>query len=182
LHPWPIDGSPEQYSEFYATAPSIPRLSSLFQWFYMMTNLRVQVVDEADRLLTQSFQDWLKQILVAIQPSAPLQNHDKAAATSVADDDDPWLIPHHDGLAPTHLTQTAYGGHVGLTSDFDVPLYSSCQKMLFSATLTSNPSKIAELNLRDAKWFVVKRTSEEDVDVAPLLDEGFELPLGLRVC
>jgi len=53
--------------------------------------------------------------------------------------------------------------------------------MLFSATLTSNPSKIAELNLRNAKWFVVKRKSEEDVDVTPLLDEGFEIPLGLRV-
>ena len=60
-------------------------------------------------------------------------------------------------------------------------LYSSFQKMLFSATLTSNPSKIAELNLRNAKWFVVKRKSEEDVDVTPLLDEGFEIPLGLRV-
>ncbi len=65
-------------------------------------------------------------------------------------------------------------------SDFDEPLYSSCQKLLFSATLTSNPSKIAELNLRDAKWFVVKGKSE-DVDVPTLLDEGFELPLGLRV-
>jgi ATP-dependent RNA helicase DDX51/DBP6 len=148
----------------------------------MMTNVRTQVIDEADRLLTQSFQDWLKQILATIQPppSASLQIHMKAPTTLAGDDDDRGLIPHHDALAPTHLIQTAYNGHVVFTSDFDEPLYSSCQKLLFSATLTSNPSKIAELNLRDAKWLVVKGKSE-DVDVSPLLDEEFELPLRLRV-
>ena len=147
----------------------------------MVTKVLIQVVDEADRLLTQSFQDWLKQILAATQPPpfASLQTHEKAPTTLVGDDHDRWFIPH-DALAPTHLTRTADNGNVVFTSDFDEPLYSSCQKMLFSATLTSNPSKIAELNLRDAKWFVVKGKSE-DVDVPTLLDEGFELPLGLRV-
>jgi len=149
----------------------------------MVANVYLQVVDEADRLLTQSFQDWLKRVIVAIQspPSAVLQIHEKAPASLVGDDDDQWLIANHDGLAPTHLIQTAYNGHTVFTSDFDEPIYSSCQKLLFSATLTSNPSRIAELSLRDAKWFVVKGKSEEDVEVAPLLDEGFELPTGLRV-
>jgi len=148
----------------------------------MMAKVLIQVVDEADRLLTQSFQDWLKQVLAAIQPSpsALFQSHEKAPTALVRDDDDQWLIPHHDALAPTH--RTAHNGNAAFTSDFDEPLYSSCQKMLFSATLTSNPSKIAELNLRDAKWIVVKGKSEEEIDVAPLLDEEFELPLGLRVC
>ena len=149
----------------------------------MMAKVRIQVVDEADRLLTQSFQDWLKQVLAAIRPppSASLQIHEKSPTTLVGENDDRCLIPYHDALAPTHLTQAAHNGNVVFTSDFDEPLYSSCQKMLFSATLTSNPSKIAELNLRDAKWFVVKGKSEENLHVAPLLDEGFELPLGLRV-
>ena len=149
---------------------------------HIVSKVLIQVVDEADRLLTQSFQDWLKQILAATQPPpfASLQTHEKAPTTLVGDDDDRWFIPHHDALAPTHLTSPAENGNVVFTSDFDEPLYSSCQKLLFSATLTSNPSKIAELNLRDAKWFVVKGKSE-DVDVPTLLDEGFELPLGLRV-
>lgn len=148
----------------------------------MMAKVLIQVVDEADRLLTQSFQDWLKQILAATQPppSSSLQTHEEALTTLVSDNDDRWLIPHHDALAPTHLTRTSYNGNIVFTSDFDEPLYSSCQKMLFSATLTSNPSKIAELNLRDAKWFVVKGKSEE-LDVPTILDEGFELPLGLSV-
>lgn len=134
-------------------------------------------------MLTQSFQDWLKQILAAIQPPSflSLQGHEKAPATKVGDTHDQWFIPHHDALAPNYLTQTAYNGHALFTSDFDEPIYSSCQKLLFSATLTSNPSKIAELNLRDAKWFVVKGKLEEDIEAAPLLDEGFELPPGLRV-
>ena len=96
----------------------------------------------------------------------------------------PWTTKTIDGSFPTttHSLRpiSACNGNVVFISDFDEPLYSSCQKLLFSATLTSNPSKIAELNLRDAKWFVVKGKSE-DVDVPTLLDEGFELPLGLRV-
>jgi ATP-dependent RNA helicase DDX51/DBP6 len=141
-----------------------------------------QVVDEADRLLTQSFQDWLKQILGAIRPPpASLRTHEEAPVTKLDDDVDQWLVPHHDALDPAHLAQTACIAGPILTSDFDEPLHSSCQKLLFSATLTSNPSKIAELTLRDAKWFVVKGKSEEDVEAAPLLDEGFELPPGLRV-
>ena len=150
---------------------------------YVIAKACVQVVDEADRLLTQSFQDWLKEVLTATRapPSASLQIHEEAQTALVGEEDDQWLIPHHDALAPTHLTQTAYNGHTVFTSDFDEPIYPSCQKLLFSATLTSNPSKIAELDLRDAKWFMVKGTSEEDAEVAPLLDERFELPPGLKV-
>lgn len=150
---------------------------------YVVAKTGVQVVDEADRLLTQSFQDWLKEVTTAIQalPSALPQTHEAAQTTLVSDDEDQWFIPHHDALAPTHLAQTAYNGCTVFTSDFDEPIYSSCQKLLFSATLTSNPSKIAQLNLRDAKWFMVKTNSEEEAEVAPLLDEIFELPPGLRV-
>lgn len=149
----------------------------------MIAQVRAQVVDEADRLLTQSFQDWLKQILAAIQspPSASPQIHERAPTTTVGGDDDQWLIPHHDALSPAYLIGTAHNGHTVFTSDYDEPVHSSCQKLLFSATLTSNPSQIAELNLRDAKWFVVKGKSEEDVEAAPHLDEAFELPPGLRV-
>lgn len=149
----------------------------------MVAKTCVQVVDEADRLLTQSFQDWLKEVTTAIQtlPSALSHVHEEAQTTLVSDDENQWLIPHHDALAPTHLTQTVYNGCTAFTSDFDEPIYSSCQKLLFSATLTSNPSKIAQLNLRDAKWFMVKSISEEGAEGAPLLDEVFELPPGLRV-
>lgn len=150
---------------------------------YVIAKTCVQVVDEADRLLTQSFQDWLKEILTAIRapPSALLQIQGDTQITLVDEDDGQWLIPHHDALAPTHLNQAAYNGRTVFTSDFDEPIYSSCQKLLFSATLTSNPSKIAELNLRDAKWFMVKENLEKDAGVAPFLDEAFELPPGLRV-
>ena len=146
----------------------------------MVAKVLIQVVGEADRLLTQSFQDWLDQILVAAQPPpfTSLQTHEKAPTTIVGDDHG--QIPHHNALVPIHLNGTAYNGNVVLTADFDGPLYSSCQEMLFSATLRSDPSKTAELNLRDAKWFVVKGKFE-DVDVPTLLDEGFELPLEFRV-
>lgn len=39
--------------------------------------------------------------------------------------------------------------------EIDEPYHSSCQKLLFSATLTHDPSKIIPLGLRDPRYFVV---------------------------
>ena len=40
-------------------------------------------------------------------------------------------------------------------AEIDEPYHSSCQKLLFSATLTHDPSKIVPLGLRDPRYFVV---------------------------
>ncbi|CEL55719.1 ATP-dependent RNA helicase dbp6 OS=Schizosaccharomyces pombe (strain 972 / ATCC 24843) GN=dbp6 PE=2 SV=1 [Rhizoctonia solani AG-1 IB] len=82
---------------------------------FTLEYLRFLVIDEADRLITQSFQDWLAHVLEATQP--PKSN-----------------------FPPTEL---------------DEPYHSSCQKLLFSATLTHDPSKIVPLGLRDPRYFVV---------------------------
>ncbi|KAF8734249.1 DEAD box helicase family, partial [Rhizoctonia solani] len=82
---------------------------------FTLEHLRFLVIDEADRLITQSFQDWLSHVLEAAQP--PRSN-----------------FP---------------------TTELDEPYYSSCQKLLFSATLTHDPSKIVPLGLRDPRYFVI---------------------------
>ncbi|KAG9104340.1 ATP-dependent RNA helicase dbp6 [Ceratobasidium sp. 370] len=82
---------------------------------FTLEHLRFLVIDEADRLITQSFQDWLAHVLDATQP------------------------PPSD-FPPTEL---------------DEPQLSSCQKLLFSATLTHDPSKIVPLGLRAPRYFVV---------------------------
>ncbi|CUA68560.1 ATP-dependent RNA helicase dbp6 [Schizosaccharomyces pombe 972h-] [Rhizoctonia solani] len=82
---------------------------------FTLEHLRFLVIDEADRLITQSFQDWLAQVLEATQPlklNFPV-------------------------------------------TELDEPYHSSCQKLLFSATLTHDPSKIVPLGLRDPRYFVV---------------------------
>ncbi|KDN48629.1 hypothetical protein RSAG8_02616, partial [Rhizoctonia solani AG-8 WAC10335] len=82
---------------------------------FTLEHLRFLVIDEADRLITQSFQDWLAHVLEATQP--PKSN-----------------FP---------------------VTELDEPYHSSCQKLLFSATLTHDPSKIVPLGLRDPRYFVV---------------------------
>ncbi|CAE6512021.1 unnamed protein product [Rhizoctonia solani] len=82
---------------------------------FTLEHLRFLVIDEADRLITQSFQDWLAQVLEATQPRK-------------------LNFP---------------------VTELDEPYHSSCQKLLFSATLTHDPSKIVPLGLRDPRYFVV---------------------------
>jgi len=54
---------------------------------------------------------------------------------------------------------------------------SSCQKLLFSATLTSDPGKIKKLNLRDVRYFIVKGADKQvNEDEEP---EQFEMPASL---
>ncbi|KAJ1307855.1 hypothetical protein OPQ81_001935 [Rhizoctonia solani] len=82
---------------------------------FTLEHLRFLVIDEADRLITQSFQDWLAHVLEATQPSKS-------------------TFP---------------------VTELDEIYHSSCQKLLFSATLTHDPSKIVPLGLRDPQYFVV---------------------------
>lgn len=148
----------------------------------------VQVIDEADRLLGQSFQDWLRQVLRAIQPpqldptstsGVRTTNH---APNSAAQN---YYFPVADAVAPAWLPTL----FPGIRTDIDEKSHSSCQKLLFSATLTRDPAKIAQLELRDPKYFIVRRRSAEeeqggDMEVdadATIYDESFDTPATLRV-
>ena len=62
---------------------------------------------------------------------------------------------------------------------------TSCQKLLFSATLTRDPAKIAALNLKDPKYFVVQgganKTASRGEGVLDLVMEKFSMPVTLTV-
>ncbi|KAJ7758853.1 DEAD-domain-containing protein [Mycena maculata] len=112
---------------------------------FSLQHLRFLVIDEADRLLAQSFQDWLVQVLAATRPST--------GEPSV-----PAGFPqYHDAVAPAFRTLLSYA---------DIPSFvaerkeSSCQKLLFSATLTRDPGKLAALELRNPKYFVVQEKND----------------------
>ncbi|KAJ7911507.1 P-loop containing nucleoside triphosphate hydrolase protein [Mycena leptocephala] len=112
---------------------------------FSLQHLRFLVIDEADRLLTQSFQEWLVQVLAATRPPSqefPMPDN---------------LPQHHDAVAPAFRALLPYA---------DIPSFvterkeSSCQKLLFSATLTRDPGKLAALDLRNPKYFVVQEKSD----------------------
>lgn len=66
-------------------------------------------------------------------------------------------------------------------TDIDDRKVSSCQKLLFSATLTRDPGKVAALELRDPKYFVVQSQSQEHTDAKDLGIETFSMPATLTV-
>jgi ATP-dependent RNA helicase DDX51/DBP6 len=82
---------------------------------------------------------------------------------------------YQDLLAPTHY-------QIFPDSDLNILPYdqpqSSCQKLLFSATLTNDPGKIKKLNLRDVKYFIVKGSENQ---VGELESERIEMPASLSV-
>ncbi|KAK0469813.1 DEAD-domain-containing protein [Desarmillaria tabescens] len=143
---------------------------------FTLQHLRYLVIDEADRLLAQSFQDWLAQVLLATRPSKSVRGY----LPDTPDFDTPVPVPCHNAIAPAF--------HPFHSSILDGPNYvyepkeTSCQKLLFSATLTRDPSKIAVLELRDPKYFIVHSSRSGKDASSGLLDmvmEQFTMPESL---
>ena len=115
---------------------------------FTLEHLRFLVIDEADRLLGQSFQQWVPTLLSALEPHP------------------------HDGLA---APQTLYAEcELCARDDLEAP-QTSVQKMLFSATLTSDPAKMGALCLRNPHYIRVR-----DPRAAPDAPDSFALPAGLQ--
>ncbi|WFC99469.1 RNA helicase [Malassezia yamatoensis] len=118
---------------------------------FTLQYLRYLVIDEADRLLTQSFQQWVSTIQEALEPKP---SHCKQST-----------------LAPASLATEL---PVWARDDLDSPV-PSVQKLLFSATLTRDPAKINLLRLRNPHYVHVR----DDVHDQQLQLDRFALPAGL---
>ena len=139
---------------------------------FSLQHLRFLVIDEADRLLAQSFQGWLARVLSATRPPP----HVKSSSAQ----DEETLIPHPDGLSPAFLH--LLHGESPVQTDLDEKRESSCQKLLFSATLMSDPGRIAALDLRKPRYIVVKSSSGSHASgVLDVAMEKFSLPATLKV-
>ena len=90
--------------------------------FLSLSDLNFLVLDEADRLLMQSYQDWLNKVLIASNSNRPTSTKQRVT---------------HEEMNLTENTEKK----------------TRVCKFLFSATLTHNPSKIAELNLYNPVFF-----------------------------
>ncbi|EAU85306.2 ATP-dependent RNA helicase [Coprinopsis cinerea okayama7 len=147
---------------------------------FSLQHLRYLVIDEADRLLAQSFQDWLAQVLAAIRTPKKGTFLDSTTVDNIPSSTSPYTIqPIPDGLAPNTLHQLPIP---------DIPTFlnedraSSCQKLLFSATLTRDPGKIAALDLRDPRYIIVQSGKDQSVEenVTQVVLEKFAVPDTLR--
>ncbi|ETW83020.1 hypothetical protein HETIRDRAFT_383070 [Heterobasidion irregulare TC 32-1] len=139
---------------------------------FSLQHLRFLVIDEADRLLAQSFQDWLAQVLNATRPPPLLSDAYNPIAS-------PSSLPYPDALSPAflHLLWDVPTIH----TDIDENKETSCQKLLFSATLMSDPGKIAALDLKNPKYIVVQsQGAGNNEGVLGVVMEKFSMPATLR--
>ncbi|KAI0360139.1 DEAD-domain-containing protein [Trametes cingulata] len=148
---------------------------------FSLQHLRFLVIDEADRLLAQSFQDWLAQVLAATRPPRPSEDTHYPDPSS-ASPAPAHPRPHSDALAPSFLHLLRSVPHV--RTDIDEKKEPSCQKLLFSATLTRDPAKIAALGLREPKYIVVQgrkgAVASKEEGVLDFVMEKFTMPATLR--
>ena len=143
-------------------------------------------MDEADRLLAQSFQGWLVQVLEATRPRPRNLSENGSPTKEEHDSEVPNLYPSNiilpDGIAPAFMHRLS---STSFPSFFLEKKASSCQKLLFSATLTRDPAKITALELHNPKYFIIQGGGEKQTEDSTVLDvvmEKFSMPSTLKVC
>lgn len=151
---------------------------------FSLQHLRFLVIDEADRLLAQSFQDWLTRVLAAIRPpSFQTQLHHSLDSLDSSPGVTETAMPMSDAMSPAFLHTLRGVPH--LRTDFDEKTKESCQKLLFSATLTRDPARISALDLHEPKYFVVQdqstNDSGQDEGVLNIVMDKFTMPATLKV-
>jgi ATP-dependent RNA helicase DDX51/DBP6 len=139
---------------------------------FTLQHLQFLVLDEADRLLMHSFQDWLHKVLEAIhRPHEGAMNRPFQAATGSlfsttrgsdalnasfkngSNDASSFL----EGSSSLPLDGTKIDAVTNRSAFLNVAVlerqYTQLQKLLFSATLTQNPEKINSLRLVNPQYF-----------------------------
>jgi ATP-dependent RNA helicase DDX51/DBP6 len=134
---------------------------------FTLQHLRFLVIDEADRLLSQSFQEWLPRILDAIDPRAQKQTRGVVDQTKFESALHPaWLLEQRHRQRDATAAMLQRREH-------------SVQKLLFSATLTRDPAKIVELRLRDASFISVEDSVDGERQAGVDWQDSFALPATL---
>jgi ATP-dependent RNA helicase DDX51/DBP6 len=133
---------------------------------FHLRDLQYFVVDEVDRLLTQTYQDWPGKILNHIYDQSEETVKKEGGRMEVKEEGEEGerVVLH-----AHHLRRRAIrGGGVGRGDELSkfLPL----QKLLFSATLTNNPQKLQQLHLANPLFFT-ESTSER---------KKFQLPVNLK--
>ncbi|KTW29537.1 uncharacterized protein T551_02153 [Pneumocystis jirovecii RU7] len=107
---------------------------------FSLQHLKYLVIDEADRLLSQRFQNWIEIVMNEIEKPKSYKDSNYKLATDLPDAvNDPLKLIFHD--------------------DFVVEKKSYItQKLIFSATLTCNPEKVISLRLRNPRLILIEES------------------------
>ncbi|EIW66250.1 hypothetical protein TREMEDRAFT_35235, partial [Tremella mesenterica DSM 1558] len=128
---------------------------------FTLQHLRFLVIDEADRLLNQSYQDWLMMVLRHTRPT----DDNMALEREIMPDDH---------VAPLWMSACGLGDKSHSLLD---PPEQQCQKLLFSATLTRDPAKVASLSLNSPRYYIIQSSLAQPS--AHSIGEQFAIPASL---
>eukprot|EP00833_Pecoramyces_ruminatium_P006800 jgi/Orpsp1_1/1180832/evm.model.c7180000074808.1 len=163
---------------------------------FTLSHLRYLIIDEADRLLNQHYQDWLNQVLNCINSvSNKNDSNSQSSNTSIFKKGFNDFNISKFGL-PEHSAKTFRKNNANLVTDVNYDYLSNenkinhctpIQKLLFSATLTRNPAKIASLQLYNPTYISVStivtnpntKTNEDGINVneeTSLVDSHYVIP------
>jgi len=113
---------------------------------FTLEHLRYLVIDEADRLLSQSYQDWIRCVYRAARTPIGADTEDTSSVVPRARTRRP--------IEPGQATSALLAEFAGY----------GIRKIVVSATLTRNPRVLANLKLRAPMNFVASRLPSQDPD------------------
>eukprot|EP00742_Colponemidia_sp_Colp-10_P006189 GILJ01006627.1.p1 GENE.GILJ01006627.1~~GILJ01006627.1.p1 ORF type:complete len:667 (+),score=126.45 GILJ01006627.1:54-2003(+) len=134
---------------------------------FTLQHLRFLVIDEADRLLSQSYQDWVSKVLQAVDEKhnpvlrqvTPCGPYDLQPVS--------WHSKEQDSVSKDSWMSVG----VALGS-------ATLKKMLFSATMTTNPQKLTSLSLNRPLFFAAASSDGRYVTPVQLEQYMIECDLG----
>ncbi|GBB85530.1 hypothetical protein RclHR1_12010011 [Rhizophagus clarus] len=124
---------------------------------FTLQHLRFLIIDEADRLLNQSYQDWLNNTLKAIWLIGNVT--DKKGTINF---DSIGASFNNDDTISSIMTETFFNFP---KMDISETKVSTIQKLLFSATLTHNPAKIASLHLVNPHYISIQSLDKSEAEI-----------------
>ena len=139
---------------------------------FTLQHLRFLVIDEADRLVNQPYQNWVGRVLEASNASSRCNVSEYVKSPlQLAPDEMTYIIDpitHRNVGSGSTLAKSTMGekesSELGLVSGMfgrPVPL----RKLLFSATLTQDPQKLARLGLGNPKHYDANFLKRHNVDM-----------------
>eukprot|EP00158_Paraphelidium_tribonemae_P006602 Partr_v1_DN27896_c3_g1_i1_m23055 putative ATPdependent RNA helicase len=129
------------------------------------TDLQWLVIDEADRLLNQTFNTCISLVMESINALPTASLHSGTSPISVRDASVYSILRRH------KLLESAYGDTFNPVDDLPssqnmgtvLGAPTHCRKILFSATITRNPGKIASLQLQNPRMIASVMSSDVEL-------------------
>jgi len=161
---------------------------------FTLQHLRFLVVDEADRLLSQTYHNWIKRVIDSANGASVAAWHDIRKMNSGSDNHDysnavPPFREAPDGCSyDLDMITWRRGGTAGDESSFNTNESSvvatvcrplQLRKLLYSATLTRDPQKLATLRLVNPKHFDARKVREaglQDTVYSPDSNNKYSMP------